>query len=166
MGSSNTFSKEVWALGCALLGYYVRICVNRFKELKQYRAILEGLKEECEHNIFVLSEIVEGAVKRNVSFKRLNVSFFNEMQTDAVRHCAGGKLLRLMSQVNSDEALFNKELDAIENVTLPWSRRAFAKYCIVAARVGVEGSLTRLAEGASSEMHRLSWVRMALKSLV
>ena len=91
------------------------LVVDAIKGHKAYRALLNGIVAECDYNLGIVDEILDGAVKHRGSFKRMSVDFFRSAREGAVKHSMDKVLISTLSRAIVDLELYNLEADYIFN---------------------------------------------------
>ncbi len=108
---SNLLSGVVGALGVQLLS----MLWGEIKRRREYHALLKGIIAECDYNLSIVDEILEGAVNQSGSFKRMSVEFFRSAREGAVKYSMSQELIRALSRAVVDLDLYNLEADYIFN---------------------------------------------------
>ena len=62
------------ALAGAVLTQLAVVIKDAIKRRGEYRALQNGIIAECDYNLSIVDEILNGAVNHNGSFKRLSVN--------------------------------------------------------------------------------------------
>ena len=137
-------------------------------EHREYRALLDGIIAECDYNISIIDEILEGVVEGNGSFKRLSIDYFRSIRQLSVKYSFSQELIKALSRLIVDMELFNFEADYVfdgRNVTQAYTGlHGNAQVCITrtamthdiratisSARDGVLGSLEHLKRIAQAK---------------
>ncbi len=97
----------------ALLSQVAVIAWSEWKRRREYRALLNGIIAECDYNLGIVNEILDGAVNHKGSFKRMSVDFFRSAREGAVKYPMKQELIRTLSRAIVDLDLFNLEADYI-----------------------------------------------------
>ena len=141
---------------------------GEYKRHREYRALLDGIIAECDYNISIIDEILEGVVEGNGSFKRLSIDYFRSIRELSVKYSFSQELLKALSRLIVDMELFNFEADYVfdgRNVTQVYTGlHGHEKVCLTktaithdiretisSARDGVLGSLENLKKIAKAK---------------
>lgn len=100
-------------LAGALIAQVLTIAWGEIKRRREYRALLNGIVAECDYDLDIVGEILDGAVNRRGSFKRMSVEFFRAAREGAVKYSMDQKLIRTLSRAIVDLELYNREADYI-----------------------------------------------------
>ena len=154
----------------ALLSQVAVIVRSEIKRRRKYRALLEGIIAECDYNLSIVNEILDGAVNHKGSFKRMSVDFFRSAREGAVKYSMKQELIRTLSRAIVDLDLFNLEANyifsgneerfvyagAIDEKPILVERRP-KEYditnTITHARLGVTNTLNDLKKLANTALH-------------
>ena len=74
--SADLASNLLSGLVGAVLTQVAVVVMDAVRRRRQYRALLNGIVAECDYNLSIVDEILNGAVDHKVSFKRMSVDFF------------------------------------------------------------------------------------------
>lgn len=102
-------------LAGALIAQVLTIAWSEIKRRREYRALLNGIIAECDYNLSIVDEILNGAVNHNGSFKRLSVEFFRSAREGAIKYSMPQEMIRTLSRAIVDLELYNLEADYIFN---------------------------------------------------
>lgn len=108
---STLFSGFVGALAVKLLD----VAWSEWKRRREYRALLDGIVAECDYNLGIVDEILNGVVNHRGSFKRMSVEFFRSAREGAVRYSLKQEMISTLSRAIIDLELYNLEADYIFN---------------------------------------------------
>lgn len=157
-------------LAGALIAQVLTIAWSEIKRRREYRALLNGIIAECDYNLSIVDEILNGAVNHNGSFKRLSVEFFRSAREGAVKYSLKQDMIRTLSRAIIDLDLFNLEANyifsgdenrfvyagAIDEKAILVERRP-KDYditdTITRARLGVTNTLNDLKKLANTALH-------------
>lgn len=103
------------ALAGAVLTQLAVVIKDAIKRRGEYRALLNGIIAECDYNLSIVDEILNGAVNHNGSFKRLSVEFFRSAREGAIKYSMPQEMIRTLSRAIVDLDLYNLEADYIFN---------------------------------------------------
>ena len=103
------------ALAGAVLTQLAVVIKDAIKRRGEYRALLNGIIAECDYNLSIVDEILNGAVNHNGSFKRLSVEFFRSAREGAIKYSIPQEMIRTLSRAIIDLELYNREADYIFN---------------------------------------------------
>ena len=103
------------ALAGAVLTQLAVVIKDAIKRRGEYRALLNGIIAECDYNLSIVDEILNGAVNHNGSFKRLSVEFFRSAREGAIKYSMPQEMIRTLSRAIIDLELYNREADYIFN---------------------------------------------------
>ena len=59
---------------------------SEYKRHREYKSLLNGVVAECDYNLSIIDEILEGVVKAKGSFKRLSVDYFRSIREKATTY--------------------------------------------------------------------------------
>ena len=99
----------------ALVVQLLTIAWAEWKQWREKRALLEGIVAECDYNLSIVDEILNGALNHNGSFKRMSVDYFRTVRESALRYSFDKELLRTLSRAIVDLELYNLEADYVFN---------------------------------------------------
>ena len=102
-------------LAGAVLTQVAVVVMDVVRRRRQYRALLNGIIAECDYNLSIVDEILEGVRERNGSFKRMSVEFFRSAREGAVRYSMDKDMIRNLSRAIVDLDLYNLEADYVFN---------------------------------------------------
>jgi hypothetical protein len=97
----------------ALIAQVLSIGWSEIKRRREYRSLLVGILAECDYNLSIVDEILNGAVNHKGSFKRMSVDFFRSAREGAVKYSMARELIRTLSRAIIDLELFNLEANYI-----------------------------------------------------
>ena len=112
---SEIASNLLSGLAGAVLTQIAVIGWSEWKRRREYRALLNGIIAECDYNLSIVNEILDGAVNHKGSFKRMSVDFFRSAREGAVKYSMKQELIRTLSRSIVDLDLYNLEADYIFN---------------------------------------------------
>ena len=78
---------------------------------KEYKSLLNGIVAECDYNISIIDEILDGVTKARGSFKRLSIEYLKSVREKSAAYFFPNKLLSAISRLIVDMELFNFEAD-------------------------------------------------------
>ena len=99
----------------ALIVQLLSIGWDEWKRRREYQALLDGIVAECDYNLSIVDEILNGAINHNGSFKRLSVEFFRSAREGAIKYSMPQEMIRTLSRAIVDLELYNLEADYIFN---------------------------------------------------
>ncbi len=97
----------------AVLTQVAVVVMDAVRRRRQYRALLNGIVAECDYNLSIVDEILNGAVDHKGSFKRMSVDFFRSAREGAVKYSMDRNLISTLSRTIIDLELFNLEVNYI-----------------------------------------------------
>lgn len=147
----------------SILGAVLALVGNIFfvelKRIRRYRALLEGIIEECKYDDSILQEILNGSAV-NGSFKRTSVDFFKYARESSVANAMQSELVSFLSRACVDLGLFNLQADIILKSTLESNNSAentdAVKKSIIHAARGVHETLEELKKVAEANHRNLA----------
>ena len=108
---SNLLSGAVGALGVQLLS----MLWGEVKRRREYHALLKGIIAECDYNLSIVDEILNGVVNHRGSFKRMSVELFRSAREASVKYSMTKDLISTLSRAIVDLELYNLEADYVFN---------------------------------------------------
>jgi len=103
--------------GCigALIVQIMSMLWSEYKLCRERKSLLKGIVTECEYNISIIDEILDGVIKHNGSFKRLSIEYFRMVREMSSKYKFSNKLMFALSRLIVDLELFNREADYVFN---------------------------------------------------
>ena len=146
------------------------IVIDVIKRRNGRRALLNGIVAECDYNLDIVGEILDGVLNGGGSFKRLSVEFFRSAREGSVKYSMDQELIRTLSRAIVDLDLYNLEADyifngvenkgvyagAIDEKTILVERRPNGTditKTMTHARLGVTNTLNDLKKLANKALH-------------
>ena len=105
----NLFSGVVGSFVTLLLAW----AYAWYERRQEYQGLLKSIAAECDYNISIIDEILEGVVNANGSFKRLSVDYFRAVREAAAKYSYPDTMVRTLSRVIVDMDLFNMEVNYV-----------------------------------------------------
>ena len=99
----------------ALLVQILSMSWGVYKCRQERKALLNGLVAECDYNISIIDEILEGVIEHHGSFKRLSIEYFRTVREMSARYSFSNQLITALSRLIVDMELFNLEVDYVFN---------------------------------------------------
>lgn len=97
----------------AIIAVVLTKCIESVVFLWRRKSLYRAIWAECQYNLGVAKEMLDGMVNHNGTFKRMSVEFFKEMRLQAVQYSLDKHLLRSLSHLIVDLELYNREADCI-----------------------------------------------------
>lgn len=158
------------ALGGSVLTMAGTLVWEGVKRRNTRRNLYRAIVAECNYNLSILDEVVNGLLFADGSFKRLSVEFFKTMRQQVVGFVVRADLLSALSRAIVDLELLNMQADFVFN-----GREGGSKYkgeigqgtvdivkksissdissTISGARIGVRNSLNNVLEIVLTELN-------------
>lgn len=140
-----------------------------YRHHKEYISLLDGLVAECDYNLSIIDEILEGVTQRQGSFKRLSVDFYRSIREKSVAFSFSNSLLSALSRLIVDMELFNREANYVFDGQMTTNVYAGlfdkSKICITKKPVSTDitGTITAARSGVVASLKHLRQVAQDLK---
>ena len=99
----------------AILAVVLTVSVKAIIFFLRRRALHAAILAECQYNLAIVEEMLDGMVSRRRTFKRMSVAFFKEIREQSVQYFLDKELLRRLSNLIVDLELYNREADSISD---------------------------------------------------
>ena len=156
-------------IGSILTVLLTFLCAE-YKRHREYMSLLEGIIAECDYNLPIVDEILDGVTNHKGSFKRLSIDYFRSMREMSSRYSFKNILLSALSRIIVDMELYNMEADYVFKGKI--STQVYAgvfeesKICITRTPVSLDitATITKAHEGVVASLKGLKKIAFELKN--
>ena len=162
------------ALLSGLIGSILTVLLTsvykEYKRHREYMGLLDGIIAECDYNLPIVDEILDGVTNHKGSFKRLSIDYFRSIREMAAKYSFKDSLLSALSRIIVDMELYNMEADYVFNGKI--STQVYAgvfeesKICITRKPVSLDitATITKAHEGVVASLKGLKKIASELKN--
>ena len=141
-----------------------------YKRHREYMSLLDGVIAECDYNLSIVDEILDGVTNHKGSFKRLSVDYFRYVREKSVDYSYKNALISALSRIIVDMELFNLEADYVFNGKV--STQVYAgmleesTICITRKPVSLDitATITKAHEGVVASLNGLKKIAFEIKN--
>lgn len=97
----------------AVLATILNLVYVGWRHRCERNSLLDGVIAECDYNLSILAEVLEGTLERGGSFKRMSVEYLKSVRNFSVAYSMDREVLIALSRAIIDLEVYNREADYV-----------------------------------------------------